>query len=336
MRDFYLLAAGLLTGVVIPASTFPQMSIIQAKNDGVLWNLKDSVHITVSENIVPNFDISVPKFTNQGLQQPVHSQSFLNPSTQPALNRPLVSGRQLYQQRLADLQASQPNTGLPENSLKSLMVSANKSQLTYEDWKNLLAMEAKAMAQAQGFNSLGILVGDSLSLWFPQQKLPSTRLWLNQGISGDTSHGIFKRLSAFSKTRPDVIYVMAGINDLRKGAKDETILNNYRRIIRNLRKTHPNTKILIQSILPTRLPTISNNRIRIINHQLALIAQKEGAYYLNLYQWFTDFHGNLRPELTTDGLHLSREGYDVWQSALHQVEFRLNANLPVDTHPTKL
>jgi lysophospholipase L1-like esterase len=113
---------------------------------------------------------------------------------------------------------------------------------------------------------------------------------------------------------------MAGINDLRKGTTDQSILQNHRLIIRRLRREHPKTRIIIQSILPTRLPTISNTRIRHINYQLALIAQQEGANYLNLYNWFTDFQGNLREDLTTDGLHLSQAGYEVWHFGLQQTE----------------
>jgi lysophospholipase L1-like esterase len=181
-------------------------------------------------------------------------------------------------------------------------------------------MEAVAVAQFRGANRLSILLGDSLSMWFPREKMPTGKLWLNQGISGDTSSGVLKRLSAFSQTRPDVIYIMAGINDLRQGVTDETILNNHRLIIRRLRRTHPQTQIFLQSILPTRLPTISNNRIRHINHQLALIAQQQGVKYLDLHHWFTDFQGNLREDYTTDGLHLSKQGYGVWSSTLQLVE----------------
>ncbi|GAB1542857.1 hypothetical protein NUACC21_55310 [Scytonema sp. NUACC21] len=326
MKDVYLLAAGLLTGVVIPASTVPQLSVIQAENSGVLWNLRDKTQTDAAEKVVPSIDVgipSIPEFSNRGLLKPASSSFNLNPQLTPS-RRP-TSGRQLYQQRLIELQTGQTNTSFPEEQLKSLLIAANKTQLTYEDWKRLLSLEAKAVAQGQGANSLGILLGDSLSLWFPKENLPGGRLWLNQGISGDTSGGVLKRLSAFSTTKPDVIYIMAGINDLRRGLTDEIILRNYRKMIHTLRQTHPQAKIFVQSILPTRLENIPNHRIRHINYQLALIAKKEGSEYLNLYQWFSDFQGNLREELTTDGLHLSREGYDVWQSALRQVEFKLSA-----------
>jgi len=351
MRDPYLLAAGLLTGLAIPASALPHLSIVLPENSRFLWDLKPGSPAIVSTNIINRVDFSLPELSGQVLQpletsQPIVSEpninsvdssspqlssqslpvrtteSSLNPSSQAATFS-LTSGNQLYYQRLAALKTGQIYTRGDSDNLQSLWESIKKRQLTYEDWKSLLTLEARAIAQGQGTNHLSILVGDSLSMWFPREKLPSGKLWLNQGISGDTSGGVLKRLGAFSTTRPDVIYIMAGINDLRKGDSDRTILSNYRRIVRRLRQNHPQSQIIVQSILPTRLAKLSNSRIRNINTQLAKIAKEEGANYLNIYSWFSDMEGNLRQELTTDGLHLSQEGYDVWGSALQQIEYRL-------------
>ncbi|MBW4426609.1 MAG: G-D-S-L family lipolytic protein [Nostoc desertorum CM1-VF14] len=349
MRDPYLLAAGLLTGLAIPASALPHLSIVLPENSRFLWDSKQGSQTIVSRQIIPSVDLSLPELSSQAFQPlkssqpagekninsvdislpevssqvlPAQTESSLNPSPQPA-GLSLTSGNQLYYQRLAALKTGQIYTRVNSDNLQSLWESIRKRQLTYDDWKSLLALEARAIAQGQGANHLSILIGDSLSMWFPREKLPAGKLWLNQGISGDTSSGVLKRLKAFSATRPDVIYVMAGINDLRKGDSDDAILRNYRRIVRRLRQAHPQTQIIVQSILPTRLPKLSNSRIRQINTQLTLIAKQEGANYLNIYSWFTDMEGNLRSELTTDGLHLSQEGYDVWRSALQQIEYRL-------------
>ena len=55
--------------------------------------------------------------------------------------------------------------------------------------------------------------------------------------------------------------------------------------------------------------------------KLAAIAQEEKVDYLDLYPHFADARGELRPELTTDGLHLSAVGYGVWQSVLREVDY---------------
>jgi lysophospholipase L1-like esterase len=201
-----------------------------------------------------------------------------------------------------------------------------RHQLNYQQWLALLGREA-AVAAKQQPKRLTILAGDSLSLWFPPELLPQERSWLNQGISGETSAGLLNRLELFDDTQPEVIFVMIGINDLMRGMKDETVLANQQQIIHYLRRVHPQSQVVVQSILPhggkesscqgkEHLLAISNNRIREINRQLEAIAKKEGASYLDLFPLFTNDQGNLQPNLSTDGLHLSQEGYLVWRSAL--------------------
>jgi lysophospholipase L1-like esterase len=120
---------------------------------------------------------------------------------------------------------------------------------------------------------------------------------------------------------------MIGINDLIRGMSDEVILDNQRQIINYLRKTHPTAQIVVQSILPhgaeeaswkgrDKLLAVANSRIRELNQQLQSVSTKKGVKYLDLYPLFTNKQGNLRREFTTDGLHLSPEGYIVWRSAL--------------------
>lgn len=208
---------------------------------------------------------------------------------------------------------------------------------TYEQWVAQLQREADAAAEKKP-EKLTVLAGDSISLWFPADLLPSERSWLNQGISGETSEGLLKRLPLFDRTQPDTVFVMIGINDLIRGVADETILSNLRAIVQDLRSVHGSAQIVVQSILPhsgakstwegrDRLLEIPNDRIRSLNEQLAAIAAEEGVKYLDLYTLFADAQGNLRLDLTTDGLHLSDRGYLVWRSAL-QLFDRLQLSQP--------
>lgn len=201
-----------------------------------------------------------------------------------------------------------------------------RHQLNYQQWVELLGREADVAAKQQP-KQLAVLVGDSLSLWFPNEMLPPERTWLNQGISGETSKGLLNRLALFDKTKPEVIFVMIGINDLIRGVKDETILANQQMIVRYLRRVHPKAKIVLQSILPhsdqkatwegrDRLLAIPNSRIQELNEQLRAIAKEDDIIYLDLYPLFADADGNLKSELSTDGLHLNPQGYQVWRNAL--------------------
>jgi lysophospholipase L1-like esterase len=201
-----------------------------------------------------------------------------------------------------------------------------RHQLTYQQWVELLAQEATATATNQP-QSLAVLLGDSLSLWFPVDLLPAQQSWLNQGISGETTAGLLDRLALLEQTQPQAIFVMIGINDLIRGIDDKVILKNYRDIIRSLRRSHPQSQIVVQSILPhaaaqstwegrDRLLNLPNERIRQLNQRLEAIAIQQKVDYLNLYPLFADQEGNLQMLLSTDGLHLNQQGYLVWRTAL--------------------
>jgi lysophospholipase L1-like esterase len=218
-----------------------------------------------------------------------------------------------------------------------------RRQLTYEQWVALLRQEAKVAAESHP-KQLMVLAGDSLSLWFPPELLPSGNVWLNQGISGETSIGLLRRLKLFDQTQPETIFVMIGINDLIRGFSAETLLANYREIVQHLKRAHPQARIVVQSLLPhagsrllrsrqslthntalkedpavpwvPHLAIVSNDSIRQLNQALASMARDEGVDYMDLHSYFTDAKGDLSAPLSTDGLHLSAKGYQVWRSRL--------------------
>ncbi|MEM9539752.1 MAG: GDSL-type esterase/lipase family protein [Cyanobacteria bacterium P01_E01_bin.42] len=204
--------------------------------------------------------------------------------------------------------------------------NSQSQRLNYQQWVELLAREANSAAERQDDN-LAVLLGDSITLWFSQNFLPDNKIWLNQGISGEKTKGLLRRLHLLDRANPDMLFVMIGINDVLAGIGDETILANYRLILQDLRTTHPQTRIIVQSILPhsgekatwegrDRLLEIPNARVRDLNRRLQAIAYEENAFFLDLYPLFADERGNLRMELSTDGLHLNAEGYQVWSTAL--------------------
>ncbi|MBD2020417.1 lysophospholipase [Leptolyngbya sp. FACHB-36] len=232
------------------------------------------------------------------------------------------SGSQLYQQRVAALRAGRLFTRLPMDSFRQAW-SRTRQQPSYREWRRLLALEARAVARGQGRNRLAVLVGDSLSLWFPSDRLPTDQLWLNQAMSGDTTRGVLQRLRDFAHTRPDAIYIMAGVNDVKRGASDREILGNLQQMMQRLQRVHPKARIVVQSILPTRSSAISSQRIWQLNQQLASIAQQQNALYLDLFSQFADEAGQLQQAYTTDGVHLNPLGYETWRSRLEQAHIEI-------------
>lgn len=202
----------------------------------------------------------------------------------------------------------------------------DRHYLDYQQWVSLLEQEASAIA-ARNAPRQTILLGDSLTLWFPSDLLPGRRTWVNQAISGENSDGLRQRLHILDETNPEVIFIMIGINDLIWGKSEDQMVDNVQETLDYLRQTHPDAKVVVQSILPhgseeatwegrDRLLALPNTRIQTINGKFRQIAEETGAYYLDLYPLFATGDGNLRPDLSTDGLHLNWQGYIVWRTAL--------------------
>ncbi|MBV8883157.1 MAG: hypothetical protein JO235_04050 [Chroococcidiopsidaceae cyanobacterium CP_BM_RX_35] len=191
----------------------------------------------------------------------------------------------------------------------------------YQQRLSLLSREADNAATTRP-KHLTILVGNSITQFFPPEMLPPGRSWLNQGIAGDTTAGVLERLHLFDRTQPETIFVLIGTNDLAQGVSDETILANQQEILQDLKLVHPSSQIVVQSILPRQdepeLPGSDHKygRIQKLNQQLLAIAKASGVHYLDLYPLFADTEGSIHPELTADGLHLNSQGYLVWRSAL--------------------
>ena len=147
--------------------------------------------------------------------------------------------------------------------------------------------------------------------------------WSSDVCSSD----LLKRLDFLDDNEVEAVFVMIGINDLIWGKTDEEILANYKEIVRRLKAEHPETQIVVQSILPhggeqstwesrDKLEALGSDRIMNMNNALKQIATANKAYYLDLYPIFVTGDGTLRNDLTTDGLHLNRQGYLVWRSAI--------------------
>lgn len=229
-----------------------------------------------------------------------------------------VSSSSSMGSRIANAAAQEPTSAPPQ--------LGQRHQLSYQQWVSLLQQEADAIA-TRDLDHQTVLLGDSLSLWFPPDLLPGYRTWINQGISGETTAGLLQRLSLLAPLEPEVIFLMIGINDLIWGVPEAKVVENTRNIVRHLRRHHPQSRIILQSLLPhgaeqatwegrERLLVLPNSRIQAVNTEFRQLAQAYAIDYLDLYSLFANGDGALRSELTTDGLHLNREGYLVWRTAI--------------------
>jgi lysophospholipase L1-like esterase len=136
----------------------------------------------------------------------------------------------------------------------------------------------------------------------------------NRGISGDRTGDILERLTQITSGRPAKVFLLIGTNDIGLGVPREETLQNYAAILRRLAEASPDTRVYVQSVLP-REPKAADD-VRQLNGRIKEMAQGHGMPYLDLFAAFVDENGGIQEPLSYDGLHLSGEGYRLWESLL--------------------
>jgi lysophospholipase L1-like esterase len=160
-----------------------------------------------------------------------------------------------------------------------------------------------------------VFIGDSLIEWGRWEwAFPDVNI-INMGMCGDTTGGVLMRLGMALALQPVKLFIMIGAGDLAYGIPPEQVLRNQGLILAAASAGSPRTKTYIHSLLPNRNGAwgLALANVHMVNRELPLIAKKFGAVYIDIHEHFTDGGGQLREELSDDGLHLSRQGYELWE-----------------------
>jgi lysophospholipase L1-like esterase len=159
-------------------------------------------------------------------------------------------------------------------------------------------------------------LGNSLTYGGNWVKITGNDNCVNMGISGNVSNDVKNRLNEVVTLNPCKIFLMIGINDLRRGINIDEIETNVAYILSFFSEHLPKTQIFLQSILPTTVSANSSNIINLNEKYKDLVEKNSNSDYINLYDQFVDTKNLLQPELSTDGLHLSEKGYILWAAII--------------------
>lgn len=164
-----------------------------------------------------------------------------------------------------------------------------------------------------------VFLGDSLTEWFDLDKHFPDRDLINEGVAGDTTHGVLYRLRDVTSGHPAKILLMIGLNDLFQGMKPKEITLNHEDILVTIRDRSPGTTLVVQSILPVNEDMIMgsgiNKKIQKLNRSLKKMCRHYKHTYVDLFVSFLDGK-QLRKEYTYDGGHLTEKGYSHWASLI--------------------
>ena len=168
-----------------------------------------------------------------------------------------------------------------------------------------------------------IFLGNSITQGVDWAELLQNPNCKNRGISGDITYGVLERLGEVTEGKPAKVFVLIGINDIEHNIPDTLIVNNYRRIIRQIKVASPKTKIYFHTLLPvnnefTQFKKHYNKdeHIAFVNTELKKITEAEKITLIDLHPHFLDASNKLDKRYTQDGLHLNADGYQVWAGIL--------------------
>ena len=165
-------------------------------------------------------------------------------------------------------------------------------------------------------SSTTVFLGDSLTEqgdW--AQRFPELNV-VNLGVSGDTTEQVLERLQEVVDTAPSTVVVMVGTNDLAWRRSVEQIVRNVESILWRLHRDLPDTRVLVQSVLPRDREVA--DRVREINIHVRQFAPTVKAEWVDLWPVFAEPDGEISARYSDDRLHLNEAGYAAWAEELRK------------------
>lgn len=117
------------------------------------------------------------------------------------------------------------------------------------------------------------------------------------------------------------IYVDLGVNELGSGTT-KTFYEKYREILSLIREKQPEAIIFIQGIMHVDKALSSsdssrNNTVIVQrNEAIATLANGRDIFYIDMNPYVCDENGDLKDELSGDGVHLKASAYENWDRSL--------------------
>jgi lysophospholipase L1-like esterase len=114
-------------------------------------------------------------------------------------------------------------------------------------------------------------------------------------------------------SKPNLCFVNGGQEDIMLGVPVERIVEDYSQILDSLQ--HNGIQPVVQSVLLRWEDAEGNRKADRINQLLKAICYERNIDFINLNTVLSNLNG-LKPQYTTDGMHLNSKGYELWSIIL--------------------
>ena len=166
-----------------------------------------------------------------------------------------------------------------------------------------------------------VIVGDSMAAYLNTHHYFKNISIMNQGIPGDTTEGLSKRLDYVFKVSPKIIFLNIGSNDLvLLHKKPIEIVESIIYLIQRIKSELKEVKIYLFNVTPI------NETVEYANHLYIFGRKNEDIIEINdllnkrlpddmlidIYHEVVDEHDKLKTSFTNDGIHLNDLGYAIY------------------------
>lgn len=224
-----------------------------------------------------------------------------------------------------DQKPSEPIPGLEQ------LTPYQKSQLvrTFTDWAFLTKYrdaDQQLPPPPAGENRV-VFLGDSITEGWGQKRTATSpdrgeffpgKPYINRGISGQTTPQMLVRFRQdVIDLKPKVVVLLAGTNDIAENTGKSTLLEIGGNIASMTDLARANgIHVVLCSVLPASEfhwhPGLEPARkIRALNAWIKEYAAKNGYVYVDYYSSMADSAGGLKTELSPDGVHPNKAGYEI-------------------------
>jgi lysophospholipase L1-like esterase len=165
-----------------------------------------------------------------------------------------------------------------------------------------------------------VMLGNSLTHGINWNELLGRESISEQGIPSDITAGVLNRMNFVKKVKPQICFIMIGVNDIFSWISVDTVFSNYKKIVQELKEN--NIIPVIQSVLFAgeiqQAAVDRNKEIVKLNKLLSEFAKRNGIEYLNLNRKMSRA-SFLKAEITIDGIHLNGKGFKLWGREVDKV-----------------
>lgn len=175
-----------------------------------------------------------------------------------------------------------------------------------------------------------VFLGDSITQGWPGDifgKYYGKLNAVNFGCVGDKIQNLLMRLEGddgeLKGTTPKVVVLLIGINNMGDNTPAE-IAYGIDNMVKRLTRECPKAKILVLGILPTRYG--SSDKMKATNKLIAKLDDGKSVRFFDMGPKFMDNDGKALEGVHSDGIYLTRKGYEIWAETMNPLLMEMMGN----------